>query len=66
MVINVSLEIEKKLIELAERIGAPPADYAGFLLEKKLEGDAFINGNAGITNEREGEPAMRSRNTLQR
>lgn len=47
MVVNVTLETEKQLIALAERVGAPVAVYAGHLLEQKLHENDWQNGANG-------------------
>jgi hypothetical protein len=49
MEVNVSPETENQLAEKAEQIGARVSDYAGFLLEKKLQEEAEaakVNGGS--------------------
>ncbi len=56
MEVNVSPETENQLTEIAERIGARVADYAGFLLEQKLRengGASQVNGEEKETGEDE-------------
>jgi hypothetical protein len=54
MVINVSPETEKQLVEAAARIGARVADYAGFLLERTLRGNGNVHSvNGAQKSERE-------------
>ena len=51
MIINVTPETEKQLTALAERVGAPVAVYAGYLLEQKLHengGQNGVNGSAKV------------------
>lgn len=51
MEVNVSPEIENQLTERAEQIGARVSDYAGFLLEKKLQEDTETEKINGRSNE---------------
>ncbi|MGH9835367.1 MAG: hypothetical protein ACREBD_17770 [Blastocatellia bacterium] len=51
MEVNVSPETENQLTERAEQIGARVSDYAGFLLEKKLQEDAEAEKINGRSNE---------------
>lgn len=47
MIVNVTPETEKQLTALAERVGAPVAVYAGYLLEQKLHENGGQNGLNG-------------------
>lgn len=48
MVINVSPEIEQRLTEIAARMGARVADYAGSLLEQQFRNESPKNGVNGL------------------
>jgi hypothetical protein len=47
MIVNVTPETEKQLVQRAMRIGVPVAVYAGHLLEQKLQENVAQNGANG-------------------
>lgn len=58
MIVNVTPETEKQLTRLAERVGAPVAVYAGYLLEQKLHeknGQQAVNGSVNTAEQDDDE-----------